>query len=910
MRKTTSKNVFSLLTVCVMLGILALTCIACNTTGNVDSGGEDDITITLNKTELNLTIGDTATLNAYVSVDGIVLTWTSSNVAVVSVDRGTVTAIAEGSATITVKAGNAEDSCFVMVSKRAESGSAPVIKEEEQYEGELYINNNTSDEKVDLLKGLSAMDCNGEPLPVTVSNDGGFDVTKLGTYTVIYSATDSEGRTATFERNVYVTYFGIVKEFIDAQAVSELSSWTYVADNDEDKTAMEWRQQVVPGHSTNWNLFEGPAGIPYVVMRGSDTFGREETDVINPEVDDEDPNTILWNKVTVGEKSTFRIFVSNNPYPDYNNLLSKFRVSVMFLEDYTNRIAMDYVEIKAPLNEDKTGLDYDTMRMCTYFDVDLSDYVGQTIILLIEQDAPADVYQEQYYLDIGYKEFQLEGLIQECRDSLVVYSMSFVTAEGKLDVSGLALDESTAWGNPDQSDWGSWGMRGDVDAKARWTTVFINGATGQIGFKDVTGGSLQIIAREPDDRHDGGAFLRDAVTMNRVNITEDYFVIWLGTDSDATNVNYRLTFLVDGAERHLAPMWTVPGFTLYKNQNWGNLKVSQWVSGAKLTYDVSEFKGKEAVILVEQDENWTESDAGACTLWFNYAAFVSEITTLPADYTAYDAFAREIENESLDSYIYTDVSWARYIAAVEAFENLSRDLNADQQGYIDAAISAVQNTKAQLELKEIPGDEVPESIITGTLDSPIGAFCDAEWKALEIDGTKVWGTDEEDLTLWGMRGDTSAKSKWHHYLTADGALNNVDSLEASLQSIAWESGNDTAEDLGADAVFANRVWVQGNTLSIWVGCDNAGDGVNVRVRLLLEDDTIVTINPAENAEYTEVKNGWGKISVSQWTMGTELVFDVSEYKGDVLTVIIEQDFDETTTATGAAMWLNKVAFVD
>lgn len=910
MRKKGIRRILQPLLACVLLGILAMTCIACDSNDPVDPKGDDVITVTLSKTELNMTVGDTATLVADVSIDGIALSWTSSDAAVASVDNGKVTAVAAGTATITVKAGSAQDVCSVTVTERQASGSEPVITEEEQYEGELYINNNTPADEVNLTKGLSAVDCNGVALPVTVKDDGGFDVTRLGTYTVTYSATDADGRTATFERSVYVTYFGIAKEFIDAQAVSELTSWTYVADNDEDKTAMEWRQQVVPGHSTNWNLFEGPAGMPYVVMRGSDTFGRAGTDGINPEVDDEDPNTILWNKVTVGENSTFRIFASNNPYPDYNNLLSKFRVSVIFPDDYSNRVVMDYVEIKAPLNDDKTGLDYDTMRTGTYFDVDLSDYVGQTVILLIEQDAPADVYQEEYYLDIGYKEFQLTGLIQECRDSLVVYSMAFVAAEDKIDVSGLALDDATSWGNPDQSDWGVWGMRGDVVAKAKWTTVFLNGATGQVGFKDVTGGSLQIIAREPVDGHDGGAFVRDAVTMNRVNVSEDYFVIWVGTDSDATNVNFRLTFLVDGAEHHLAPMWTVPGYTLSKNQNWGNLKVSQWVSGAKLTYDVSAFNGKEAVILIEQDENWTETDAGACTLWFNFATFASDVTTAPADYAAYEAFAEQLAGEVLDSTLYTDVSWARYAEAVDAFENLSRDLNADQQGYIDAAIAAVQNAKNGLELKEIPSTDVPESVITGTLANPIGAFDDAAWKALEIDSTKVWGTDEEDPTVWGMRGDLTAKSKWHHYLTGDGALNNVGSLGAGLQSIAWESGNDTAEDFGADAVFANRVWVQGNSLSMWVGCDNVGDGINIRVSVLLEDGTVVTLTPAANADYSAVANGWGKISVSQWTTGTELVFDVSEYNGDVLTVIIEQDFDETTTATGATLWLNKVAFAD
>ena len=910
MRKKRIAKISGSAIVFLLMLVVATTFIACNDGRSDDQGDGGALVVTLDRDELDLTVGDTFTLVADVNVEGVAVSWNSSNTEIVTVDKGVVTAVSAGTATVTASAGSAQDICTVNVTDRQSGGSAPIITEEEQYEGELYINNNTPAASVDLTKGLSASDGNGVELPIVVTDDGGFDISKLGTYTVTYSATDAEGRTATFERSVYVTYFGIAKEFIDAQAVSELTSWTYVADNDEDKTAMEWKQQVVPGHSPNWNLFEGPAGMPYIVMRGSDTFGRAGTDGVNPEVDDEDPNTILWNKVTVGENSTFRIFASNNPYPDYNNLLSKFRVSVICPDDYTDHVVMDYVEIKAPLNDEGTGLDYDTMRTGTYFDVDLSDYVGQTIILLIEQDAPADVYQEEYYLDIGYKEFQLEGLIQECRDSLVVYSMAFVAAEEQVDVSALTLDTATSWGDPNQTDWSAWGLRGDIAAKAKWTTVFLNGAEGQVGYKDVTGGSLQIIAREPADGHDGGAFVRDAVTMNKVTVSENYFVIYVGTDSDNTNVNYRLTFLVDGVEHNLAPMWTVPGFKLYKNRNWGNLQISQWVSGAKLTYDVSAFKGKEAVIMIEQDENRTETDAGACTLWFNFATFTAEVTTEPADYAAYDELAAELDGDSLDASLYTDVSWARYEAAVTAFENLSRDLNADQQGYIDAAIAAVRSAKEQLELKDAPVVDIPDSTITGTLASPIGSFDDADWKALEIDGSKVWGTDEEDFTVWGLRGDTTAKAKWKHFLTGDGQLNYVGTLGASLQSIAWESGNDTAEDLGADAVFVNRVWVQGNMFSVWVGCDNVGDGVNVRVRLLLEDGTIVTLTPETNADFVAVRNGWGKISVSQWTTGTELVFDVSEYNGEVLTVLIEQDFDETTTQTGATMWLNKVVFGD
>jgi len=51
-----------------------------------------------------------------------------------------------------------------------------------------------TDNKYDLLKGVSACD-NFKSYKVTVENDGGFDVTELGTYIVTYIATDALGKT-------------------------------------------------------------------------------------------------------------------------------------------------------------------------------------------------------------------------------------------------------------------------------------------------------------------------------------------------------------------------------------------------------------------------------------------------------------------------------------------------------------------------------------------------------------------------------------------------------------------------------------------------------------------------------------------------------------------------------------------
>lgn len=74
--------------------------------------------ITLNKTETTIEIGKTETLTATVNpedADDPTVTWISSNWAVASVVEGVVTAIAEGTAVITAKAGDQTATCTVTV---------------------------------------------------------------------------------------------------------------------------------------------------------------------------------------------------------------------------------------------------------------------------------------------------------------------------------------------------------------------------------------------------------------------------------------------------------------------------------------------------------------------------------------------------------------------------------------------------------------------------------------------------------------------------------------------------------------------------------------------------------------------------------------------------------------------------
>lgn len=77
--------------------------------------------ISLSKTELTLTEGDSDTITATVKPDDATdktVTWSSSDTAVATVDGGKITAIKEGTSTITAKAGDKSASCKVTVEKR------------------------------------------------------------------------------------------------------------------------------------------------------------------------------------------------------------------------------------------------------------------------------------------------------------------------------------------------------------------------------------------------------------------------------------------------------------------------------------------------------------------------------------------------------------------------------------------------------------------------------------------------------------------------------------------------------------------------------------------------------------------------------------------------------------------------
>ncbi len=80
-------------------------------------------TITLSASSLNLKITQSAALTAAVKPSAKAITWTSSNDSVATVSEGTVTAVKEGTATITATADGASATCTVTVStNNAKSG--------------------------------------------------------------------------------------------------------------------------------------------------------------------------------------------------------------------------------------------------------------------------------------------------------------------------------------------------------------------------------------------------------------------------------------------------------------------------------------------------------------------------------------------------------------------------------------------------------------------------------------------------------------------------------------------------------------------------------------------------------------------------------------------------------------------
>lgn len=120
------KKIWKALAVLTAIALFGSAFTACKS----DDDGDDDVSVTgvsLDKTSAELDVGDTLTLKATVAPTNATnqnVSWSSSDVKVATVENCTVTAVAAGTADITVKTadGGKEATCTITVKEKA-SGS-------------------------------------------------------------------------------------------------------------------------------------------------------------------------------------------------------------------------------------------------------------------------------------------------------------------------------------------------------------------------------------------------------------------------------------------------------------------------------------------------------------------------------------------------------------------------------------------------------------------------------------------------------------------------------------------------------------------------------------------------------------------------------------------------------------------
>lgn len=120
------KKIWKALAVLTAIALFGSAFTACKS----DDDGDDDVSVTgvsLDKTVAELEVGGTLTLTAAVEPANATnqnVSWSSSDVKVATVENGTVTAVAAGTADITVKTadGGKEATCTITVKEKA-SGS-------------------------------------------------------------------------------------------------------------------------------------------------------------------------------------------------------------------------------------------------------------------------------------------------------------------------------------------------------------------------------------------------------------------------------------------------------------------------------------------------------------------------------------------------------------------------------------------------------------------------------------------------------------------------------------------------------------------------------------------------------------------------------------------------------------------
>lgn len=198
--------------------------------------------VTLSKTELTLQEGESETLTATVKPDDTTdktVIWSSSDEAVATVENGKVTAVKEGTATITAKAGEKTASCKVTVSKNVVSVTEITLNKTE-----LALNEGGSETLVATVKPNNATDktvtwSSSNTAIATVDENGKVTAVKEGTATITAKAGEKSATcTVTVSKNIIaVTSITLNKTTLSlTEGESETLTATVKPDDATDKT--------------------------------------------------------------------------------------------------------------------------------------------------------------------------------------------------------------------------------------------------------------------------------------------------------------------------------------------------------------------------------------------------------------------------------------------------------------------------------------------------------------------------------------------------------------------------------------------------------------------------------------------------------------------------------------------------
>ena len=229
----------------------------------------DVTSVSLDKTEITLTEGDSQTLQATVKPDNATdktVTWTSSDNDIATVDAGTVTAIAEGTATITATAGGKSASCIVTVNKKTIEVTSVTLDKTEitlaPFESQTLVATVKPDNATD--KTVTWTSSNSYVASVT---EGKVTAILQGTATITATA---GGKSATCTVTVRMNTVDVSSVTLDKTEItliegdSETLTATVMPDNATDKT-VTWT-------SSNLDVATVDAGTVRAVAEGTATI--------------------------------------------------------------------------------------------------------------------------------------------------------------------------------------------------------------------------------------------------------------------------------------------------------------------------------------------------------------------------------------------------------------------------------------------------------------------------------------------------------------------------------------------------------------------------------------------------------------------------------------------------------------